>query len=128
MTMKGPAYIAWSLALIIVAGCSRPETVEVSGAVTWEGAPVPHGDITFFDVDPHVPAAAGKIVEGSYTFQCKPGKKRIEITSWRPSGKKTPEGKSIGEMYIPTQYNTDSTLTSDVTLDGDNVFNFNMQP
>jgi hypothetical protein len=128
MTRKCPAYIALALSLVAMLGCASPETVEVSGSVTWEGAPVPHGDITFFDLDPHVPAAAGKIVDGAYAFRCKPGKKRVEISSYRLSGKKTPEGKSIGEMYIPEQYNSNSTLTADVTLDGENQFKFTLKP
>ncbi len=128
MTMKLSAYIAWSAALIVMPGCSRPETVEVSGSVTWEGAPMPHGDIVFFALDPHVPAAAGKIIDGAYTFRCKPGEKRVEIQASRLSDKKTPEGRPIGEMYIPERYNTDSELTADEIPDGKNKFEFALNP
>jgi hypothetical protein len=128
MTMKLPAYIAWSLTLIVMPGCSRPETVEVSGSVTWEGAPMPHGDIVFFALDPHVPAAAGKIADGAYALRCKPGEKRVEISSFRLSGKKTPQGRPIGEMYVPGRYSSESKLTADVTLDGANKFDFALKP
>jgi hypothetical protein len=128
MTMNSLAHIALLMALFMTLGCSSPETVEVSGTVTWEGAPIPHGDIVFFSADPHIPAVAGKIVDGAYAFQSKPGEKRVEIQSYRLSGKKTPAGKPIGEMYIPERYNVNSTLTANVTLDGGNQFEFNLQP
>jgi hypothetical protein len=102
--------------------------VAVSGTVTWEGAPIPHGDIRFFPLDPHITPTAGKIIDGAYAFEARPGEKRVEITSYRLSGKLTPAGKPIGEMYIPDRYNANSTLTADVTFDGDNQFNFDLQP
>jgi hypothetical protein len=129
--MKLPVYGGWwpwSLALIVTFGCSRSDTAVVSGTVTWEGAPMPHGDIVFADDDPHLPAAAGKIVEGTYAFHCRPGQKRVEIQSFRLSVRKTPEGKPIGEMYIPDRYCTESQLTANVTVDGENNFDFALQP
>jgi len=128
MTIKPSSYVACSLALLMMLGCSPPETVEVSGAVTWEGAPMPHGVIVFVDHDPHVPAAAGKIVDGAYTFRCKPGQKRVEIQSYRLSGRKTPQGNPIGEMYVPERYCSESNLTANVTLDGENKFDFPLIP
>src|SRR5262245_13984660 len=113
---------------VVAIGCSRPETVEVSGVVTWKGSQITNGDIVFATFDPHIPAAGGKISEGAYTFRCKPGKKRVEITSYRLSGKKTPQGRPIGEMYIPNHYNDNSELTADVTLDGENKFDFSLRP
>lgn len=88
---------------------------------------MPHGDIIFIDTDPHVPAAAGKIVDGQYSFLCKPGKKRVEIHSHRLSGRKTPEGVPIGEMYVPERYSSNSQLTAIVTFDGQNTFNFDLK-
>ncbi len=128
MTMKLSAYIAWSAALIVMPGCSRPETVEVSGSVTWEGAPMPHGDIVFFALDPHVPAAAGKIIDGAYTFRCKPGEKRVEIQAYRLSGRTTPQGIPIGEMYVPERYSSETELMANVTPEGENKFEFALIP
>ena len=128
MTMKRLLYIAWFMGLVLVLGCSRSETVEVSGSVTWEDAPMPHGDIVFYALDPHVPAAAGKIVDGAYAFRCKPGEKRVEIQSYRLTGKMTPGGKPIGEMYIPERFSSQSKLTASVTADGENKFDFPLKP
>jgi len=126
--MKHSRHIAWYVGLILILGCSHPDTVEVSGTVTWNGAPVPHGDVVFASLDPHIPAAAGRISDGAFSFRCKPGTKRAEIRSFRLSGKKTPQGKPIGEMYIPDQYNAESKLTADVTLNGENKFDFALTP
>jgi hypothetical protein len=126
--MKQLLHIAWLVGLVLMLGCSHPDTVEVSGFVTWNGAHVPHGDVVFSSLDPHVPAAAGKISDGTFAFRCKPGKKRAEIRSFRLSGKKTPQGRPIGEMYIPNRYNSESQLTVDVTLDGENKFEFALKP
>jgi hypothetical protein len=128
MTFRLAVRIATLLTLLALLGCSKPETVEVSGTVNWEGAPIPNGDIVFVPLDPHITPTAGKIIDGAYTFEAKPGEKRVEITSYRLSGKFTPAGKPIGEMYIPDRYNANSTLTTNVTLDGDNEFNFDLKP
>ena len=116
------------LELVLLLGCSRPETVEVSGSVTWNGTPIPNGDIVFASIDPHVSAAAGKISDGAYTFRCKPGNKRVEIRSYRLTGKKTPNGNPAAEMFIPDRYSLNSELTANVTIDGKNKFDFVLKP
>ena len=128
MNVRGRWKITLSLLLASAFGCSKSDLVDVNGMVTWESAAVPHGDIVFVDTDPHVPSAAGKIVDGAYSFQCKPGKKRIEIKSYRLSGRLTPQGNPIGEMYIPSRYSSQSELTADVTEGGDNKFDFSLTP
>ena len=81
---KSLTHIAVFVGLAMFVGCSHSDTVVVSGAVNWKGTPVPHGDIMFASLDPHIPAAAGKISEGEYSFRCKPGDKRVEIRSYQP--------------------------------------------
>lgn len=115
-------------ALMAIAGCAQRETVDVAGSVSWEGAAIPNGDIVFVDTDPHVPAAAGKIVDGAYALECKPGKKRVEVQAYRLSGRKTAQGIPIGDMYIPDRYSTASELTADVSIDGENEFDFDLKP
>ena len=90
--------------------------------------PIPNGDIVFAATDPHIAAAAGKISDGAFTFRCKPGNKRIEIQSYRLTGKKTTQGNPAGEMFIPERYNFNSELTANVTLDGKNKFDFALKP
>jgi hypothetical protein len=122
------AIVSCSLCAVALAGCSRPDTVEVSGNITWQGTPIPHGEVVFLADDPHVGVGAGKINAGAYRFRCKPGKKRVEIQAARNTGKREAEGMPISELYIPTRYNRESTLTVDVTLDGNDKFDFELKP
>jgi hypothetical protein len=126
--MKRPIRIIWLLGFSLLFGCSQSEMAEVSGAVTWEGVAIPNGDIVFAATDPHVPAAAGKILDGRFAFRCKPGEKRVDIRSYRLTGRKTSQGNPEGEMYIPERYNTKSELTANVSLNGENRFEFALKP
>jgi hypothetical protein len=126
--MQRTIHIVWLLGVGVFIGCSRSDTAEVSGTVVWEGAAIPNGDIIFAATDPHVPAAAGKILDGRFAFRCKPGEKRVDIRSYRLTGRKTSQGNPEGEMYIPERYNTKTELTANVTLDGKNTFEFALKP
>jgi hypothetical protein len=126
--MKRSKHILWLSGIALLLGCSRPETVEVSGNVTWQGAPISNGDIVFVATDPHIAAVAGKISDGAFTLRCKPGDKRVEIQSYRLTGRKTLQGNPEGEMYIPERYNTKSELAANVILNGTNTLEFALKP
>lgn len=116
-----------ALAISMCIGCARSDMVEVSGNVTWKGAPVPDGEIIFFPADKAKPPAAGRITEGAYKFKSKAGNMKVTIEAARSTGKRDPEyGFLISELYIPSRYNKDSTLSADVTLDGENRFDFSL--
>jgi len=108
-------------------GCGRsgPETYPVSGTVTFDGQPVPDGHIQFVPADGKGLPDPGKIENGEFSFDAKPGPKRVEIEASRETG---PVDKSMGlaprESYIPPCYNLETTLTAEVTPDGPNEFNF----
>jgi len=121
-------YIVLLSAIFLIVGCSRADTVEVSGTVRWEGKAIQNGDVIFESTDPHVPAAAGKILEGRYVFRCKPGNKRVEIRSYRLTGRKTSQNNPEGAMYIPERYNVKSEVMANVTFDGKNTFDFDLNP
>jgi len=87
--------------------------------VTFDGTPLPEGDIVFHDADKKVGPDAGKIKDGKYSFPVKAGKKKVEINASRLE--KLPEGKkgAMGETelpvdYIPERYNKNSELTAEV--------------
>lgn len=111
--------------LAILMGCARSELLEVSGDVTWNGSPMPSGEIIFFPTDKHVAPFAGRIANGSYKLFSRPGEMRVEIEAARMTGKRDPvEGFEISELYVPAKFNKQSTLKVNVVADDDNHFDF----
>jgi hypothetical protein len=107
------------LAVVLAVGCdSGPKRVDVRGKVTFDGKPVPEGEIRFIPVGPNAgPAAGGSIVQGKYEVGGKGGvsvgKNRVEITAYRvPAGVKPDPNVPFvpKEQYLPEKYNTQSTL------------------
>lgn len=112
------------LAALLLAGCapSGPEMHTVTGTVTFDGQPVASGDILFRDASGQTRSYAGKIVDGQYSFQTSPGSKIVEIIAMRdvPGQVDTSnpgEEVPLREQYIPASYNTETTLTVEVSRD-----------
>jgi hypothetical protein len=119
--------VALLLLAIAPLGCggSGPETYPVSGTVTFDGQPVPDGDILFVPADGKGLPDPGKIENGEFSFDAKPGPKRVEIEASRQTGPvDTSMGMAPRQPYIPACYNTETTLTAEVTPDGPNEFDF----
>lgn len=123
-----------ALFLLVITGCggdSGPATYPVSGTVTLDDEPVPKGQIIFRDPEGKIVSAAGKIVDGEFSFESQPGAKRVEITANRevPGKFQTPnpgEGKlPVLEQYVPRRYNEASKLTKEV-VEGENEFQFKL--
>src|SRR5437016_5081016 len=66
------------MVLLLALGCGSG-TCEVTGTVTFDGQPVPHGDIVLNDVEGRLGPDYGKIEDGKFALQAKPGGKRVEI-------------------------------------------------
>src|SRR5262245_48439516 len=116
--------------LLLCAGCSsEPRSYRVTGTVTFEGQPLPQGDIHFIATDGRWGAEAGKIKAGRYELMAKAGPKRVEITASRalPGGARGAGGEVIPEEYIPDEYNAKSELTAEVTANGKNEFDFRLK-
>lgn len=103
-------------AALLGGGCgSGVQMYEVTGAVTFEGRPVPAGDIIFKPEDASLGAESGKIQGGRYSARVKGGKNRVEIRAVREvPGKKGPMGEPLLEDYLPEAYNEKTKLTADV--------------
>jgi hypothetical protein len=100
-----------------LAGCggSGPESIPITGTVTFDGQPIPTGNITLMAADGKIAPDAGSIVKGQFAFSAKPGLKRVEIQAER-MGAPDPEMKSPNRFqYIPAKYNAESTLRADVS-------------
>jgi hypothetical protein len=111
--------LSLGLVLLGILGCGSSGTHTVSGEVTFEGAPVPEGDIIFEPLDKKAAADAGKIKDGRYSLSVKPGKHRVLIRASKlmklPRGKKGALGETeIHQQYIPARYNEKTELTADV--------------
>lgn len=117
-----------AFALLSLAGCepAGPETVPVSGTVTFEGTPVVEGDIVFIPPDPTALSTAARISGGIYKMQATPGEKKVEIRATRAvPGKVNTDNPGSSEpameMFIPTKYNTETTLKQSVPPEGGKI-------
>ena len=115
--MKRSVLIAGALCL--TAGCGKApglETVEATGTVTWNGAPLPAGDILFEPAQSPGNPSAGKIINGEFKLRTTPGKKKVQIHATRDTGIMDPVMKSPKrEAYIPEEFNANTRLTAEVT-------------
>ena len=122
--------LLFCLAILLLCGCgsSGPETCTVTGTVTWNGNPLPEGNILFVPEDGKGVPDPGKIADGEFRLEVKPGKKKVEITATREIGEVDPVmGKAPRRSYIPARYNSSTELTAEVTPGTDNVFPFSLQ-
>ncbi len=129
-------FLPLPVAAMLCFGCGGsgedgPQTVPVSGLVTWEGAPVDDGDIAFVPAEPSLAQEGGRISEGHFEMQAKPGKNTIRITASRVVPGQTSTGAHgeelpVKEQFIPAKYNSSSELTVEVSEAGPNEFSFNL--
>lgn len=124
--------------LLTGAGCGDGR-VAVEGEVTFDGQPVEKGTIAFEPADGAGPMAGGEIQDGRYVLSGDaaviPGEKIVRITAVRKTGRRLeagppePPGTMVDELerYIPPEYNTQSTLTCEITADGRNQHDFAME-
>ena len=124
---------------VIVAGCSSGGDAEpVTGTVTFDGAPLADGRITFEPAGQQGSGGGAVIADGSYSVPggdvgLLPGSYRVSISAvgGGSSADDAPGAggpAAMGSELIPAKYNTDSELTAEVTADGDNTFDFDLQP
>lgn len=115
------------LLLLCCMGCSPsgPVRVPVSGLVTWDGQPIPVGDILFEAADGSPAADAGKIVEGKYSLLVTVGAKKVQIHASREEGLIDPVmNVRPRKPYVPAEYNAMTRLTAEVRPSGENRFDF----
>jgi len=113
--------------LLMLVGCGpRDGKIPVFGAVTFDGSPMPDGYITFTPEGGGKPEAA-PIAAGKFELGLKPGPHRVEIEASHFVGEKNPiMGLQPREQYVPARYNTETTLRSEVSTDGENAFAFDL--
>ncbi len=106
----------------------------MAGNVTADGKPLEKGVITFYPIGSGT-TVGGQIIEGKFSLSTEngatPGKYRVEIMAYRPSGKTefdidTQTQVDIEMQYLPPRYNVKSKLECDVMEKGPNAFDFNL--
>ncbi len=128
--------LGMAFCLLCLAGCGQGEPFQpMSGAVTLDGAPLKKGVITFFPIGPGT-TVGGEVIEGQFALAkesgATPGKYRVEIVAFRPSGKSeldidTNSQVDIEVQILPPRYNTKSELTCDVVESGKNEYSFDLK-
>lgn len=87
-----------------------------NGSITWNGAPLPSGTITF--ADPSGDLDAAQIAEGKFTVNLKPGQKALSVTAEKKVGERKedriPDPQPIMHQYLPPELNSASKLTHEV--------------
>jgi len=125
------------LGLHLVVGCGvpsdRPEIAEVTGTVTLDGIPM-SGLLVLFGPEVGRTSSAWTDEKGQYRLMYLPdvpgavvGTHTVSISSGYEEEEEPPPGEEPYLEPIPAVYNTGSTLTREVTADGPNVFDFDLQ-
>jgi hypothetical protein len=122
------------LAVTALCGCGRsgPERFAVSGQVSFDGAPLPDGEIVFTpDETTAGPVAAGRVENGAFEIPADrgpiAGNYTVAITAERPTGRKV-RADILGEattdqleQYIPESYNARTTLVAEIAADREDL-------
>src|SRR5262245_11762932 len=91
--------LLFALTVVLLSGCSFDNRVVVTGIVTVDGKPVDEGTINFAANDGQGTSAGGKIENGKYTLKdtgaVTPGKKNVNITAVRKTGRQIPAGQPL---------------------------------
>lgn len=96
-------------------GVSGPDKSRVSGTVTWNGAPLPSGQIRMIDAEGDSPRTyVGDISEGRFEFDVTPGRKRVEIRAFREDQSAGGDPNAPDPQYLPARYNDQTTLEADI--------------
>ena len=111
-------------AMITGCGDAGPKRYKVTGEVTWEGAPLPEGDIILTPTDGGLPDH-GKIVAGEFQLLATEGAKEVSIMATKAAAQVDPDmGVAPQVGYIPPRYNAQTTLTAQIDPEGENHLTF----
>jgi hypothetical protein len=127
--MRKMGFLAVVVLAVVFAGCgpSGPKRYKVTGAVTWNGKPLPKGHIVFEPTDRSITPDAGDILDGKFETMVQAGSKTVQIRASRevPGAKFDPAmGAVPREQYIPPRYNDETTLQADIKPEGPNHFEY----
>ncbi len=107
-------------------GTDAPQTVRVTGKVTFDGQPVAHGEILFESADGQGQSDAAPITAGSYTAHVTHGEKKVSIKSTVESPEKAADGMPNFVELIPAKYNTATELKARISSSHKNPLDFEL--
>ena len=120
--------------LLLATGCgpSGPQKYPVSGEITFDGAPLPDGDIFFVPDDQSLSTERARVSQGRYALEAHPGRNVVKINASRPvpgTSSPGPSGIELPDLedYIPEKYNQQTSLEAEVERRGNN-FDFQLEP
>lgn len=123
-------------AVAVTAGCGpKSDRLPISGAVMLNGVPLDRGTIRFTSTGESLSSAGSPIREGAFSIAQEkgliPGNYRVQINSADVNAapilvRNGPDDPGIRTQpeRIPADYSVDGKHTIDVTLDGENHFEF----
>jgi len=120
------SFVAISLATASLGGCSdknRAGKYLVTGAVTYNGAPVENGFVTF-EPESGKPAEAGPIEDGRYSLYAYPGVNRVSVRAEKAVGFNKGMNQPNMVQYVPAIYNVETELSADIAPNDDNSVDF----
>jgi hypothetical protein len=117
-------WLGCALTLACSSGCNRdrgPERVVVSGAVTYQGKPIPEGRIRFTPLPNFpVPVSGASIADGKYKVDghggVPVGTHKVQIEAYhkvavKPGELAPPMSRGfVGRQYLPKKYNDDTQI------------------
>ncbi len=124
---------------LLLAGCgdSGPKRVEVSGVVTWKGAPVKSGTVTFLPPSGTGGAAGGaSIQDGQFrvpeSVGLTPGEYKVAVNypdpKLPPPNPNDPPGKPVEPReMLPATFNSNTTLRAEVAADRPNELTYDLK-
>jgi len=119
--------------VLTVAGCGpKSDRLAVSGNVSLNGTPLDNGTIRFTSIGSEKLVTSGALIQnGAYHVPQEKGllagSYQVEINSpdsAAPPVLDRPSGMLMAPERIPAAYNTESKRTIEVSIDGDNEFDF----
>jgi hypothetical protein len=134
--MKLARINAFLLVLACLAGCDDgPLRLPVTGTVQLDGKPLAMGSLLMTPLKSG-PVAGCDIKDGRFEMPKDrgpgPGEYRVEITAYRPTGRKVFDSDLNAstetlEPIVPARYNTSSELTATVSAEEPNEFAFDLK-
>lgn len=133
-------FSTWGLAAVLLCamsiGCDQgPQRIPVSGSVELDGKPLATGSLLMTPLKSG-PVAGCDIKDGRFEMPMErgpgPGEYRVEITAYRPTGKKLYDSDfnvstETLEPIVPARYNTATELTATVSDEIENKFTFDLK-